>query len=157
MGLLIKFAPLTTQTKRNEKLNSNSKMRKAKHNKLLNQTCNNAGLVLNDGFTHAERRTKMAKSAQEAYDEISAHIAKQGGPYSKWYCGITSDIKTRLFADHNVPKKDHWFAYRECVNNEAARNVEKAFLEHGCDGGEGGGDKNAVYVYAYLKTSITNP
>jgi hypothetical protein len=99
----------------------------------------------------------MAKTAQQAYDEISAHISKQGGPYSQWYCGITTDIESRLFDDHNVLKKNHWFVYRECKSNKAARGVEKTLLGLGCDGREGGGDENTVYVYAYLKTSITTP
>ena len=99
----------------------------------------------------------MAKTAQEVYDEIVAHIKKQGGPFSSWYCGITENIKNRLFGDHNVPEKDHWFIHRPCTSNESARNVEKALLELGCDGGTGGGDANAVHVYAYLKTSITEP
>lgn len=99
----------------------------------------------------------MARTAQEAYEEILAHIRKQGGTFSNWYCGITANIESRLFGDHGVPRKEHWFAYRECTSSEGARNVEKAFLGHGCDGGTGGGDDTAVYVYAYLKTSITKP
>jgi len=97
------------------------------------------------------------KSAQEAYDGILAHIKKQGGPFKSWYCGITQDIDSRLFGDHNVPRKDHWFTYRQCVNSSMARSVEKVFLDHGCDGGPGGGDNDADYVYAYLKTSTTSP
>lgn len=99
----------------------------------------------------------MAKTAQEAYDEILAHIQKQGGPFSDWYCGITENIKNRLFGDHNVPEKDHWRTYKQCVSSDAARNVEKALLDKGCDGGSGGGDADADYVYAYLKTSVTDP
>ncbi|SIN81297.1 hypothetical protein [Salinivibrio sp. ES.052] len=99
----------------------------------------------------------MSKSAQEAYDEILAHIKQQGGAFSKWYCGITENINNRLHGDHKVPEKEHWFIHRKCVSDEAARAVEKAFLEHGCDGGDGGGDNDAVHVYAYLKTSITEP
>ena len=49
----------------------------------------------------------MTKTAQEIYDEIVAHIKKQGGPFSSWYCGITENIKNRLFGDHNVPEEDH--------------------------------------------------
>jgi len=56
-----------------------------------------------------------------------------------------------------VPEKDHWFIHRPCASNEAARNVEKALLDLGCDGGTGGGGDDAIYVYAYLKTSVTEP
>ena len=99
----------------------------------------------------------MAKTDQEAYNDITQHIAKQGGKHSSWYCGITGDIESRLFGDHNVPKKDHWYIYRECNNATSARNVEKTLLNDGCDGGSGGGDDNAIFVYAYLKTSVTEP
>ncbi|MDO9566424.1 MAG: hypothetical protein Q7J15_06765 [Candidatus Desulfaltia sp.] len=99
----------------------------------------------------------MAKTAQEAYNEILAHIQKQGGSFSSWYCGITEDIASRLHNDHKVPEKDHWFIQRQCTNSTAARNVEKALLDKGCDGGTGGGDDNAIYAYAYLKTSVTEP
>ena len=99
----------------------------------------------------------MAKTAQEIYDKIVAHIKKQGSPFSSWYCGITESIKNRLFGDHNVPEKDHWFIHRPCASNESARNVEKALLDLGCDGGTGGGGDDAIYVYAYLKTSVTEP
>lgn len=100
----------------------------------------------------------MEKSAQEAYDEILAHIQKQGGSFSSWYCGITENIKNRLFGDHKVPENNHRFTYKKCINSEAARSVEKAFLQNGCDGGTGGGDDDAVFVYAYLKkTGVTDP
>jgi hypothetical protein len=99
----------------------------------------------------------VASTAQQAYDDIVAHIKSQGGPYSQWYCGIASDIQFTLFERHNVPKKDHWRIHRDCVSDQAARVVEKALLEIGCDGGAGGGDENSVYVYAYLKTSVTDP
>lgn len=99
----------------------------------------------------------MGKTAQEAYSEIIAHIQSQGGPISNWYCGITGDISSRLFGDHNVPEKGHWYVYRECVDSQAARAVENSLLDQGCDGGPGGGDASAIYVYAYLKSSLTNP
>lgn len=99
----------------------------------------------------------MAETSQKAYNEILAHIQKQGGSFSSWYCGITENIKDRLFGDHNVPEKGHWYAYRQCINSYAARSVENTLLDHGCDGGSGGGDADADYVYAYLKTSVTDP
>lgn len=99
----------------------------------------------------------MAKTAQQTLNEIVAHIRKQGGSYSEWYCGITSDIESRLYDDHKVPKKKHWSITRICATANNARAVEKALLKLGCDGGPGGGDEDAAWVYAYLKTSITNP
>lgn len=96
-------------------------------------------------------------SARQAYDDIVAHIVKQGGPYSSWYCGITSDWKERLFDDHQVPGENHWYIVRRCHNDNDSRAVENTLVELGCDGGSGGGDQSSVYVYAYLKTSATNP
>ena len=99
----------------------------------------------------------MAKTAKEAYDEILAHIQKEGSSYPSWYCGITGDVEQRLFEEHGVPEKEHWFAYRNCSSDDDARNVEDALLRLGCDGGPGGGDSDSTYVYAYLKTNVTTP
>ena len=95
--------------------------------------------------------------AQTAYDEIVAHINKQGGPYSSWYAGIASDWRNRLFEEHQVPQKGYWYIARQCFNDTDARNVEQALLKLGCDGGGGGGDHTTLYVYAYLMGPQTNP
>ena len=95
--------------------------------------------------------------AQKALNEIVAHIDKQGGAYSGWYCGITADIESRLHGDHKVPHKDHWFITRTCENETDARAVEATLIRLGCDGAPGGGDETTKYVYAYLKTSVTDP
>ena len=94
---------------------------------------------------------------EQALDEIKAYINKQGGEYSAWYCGIASDWADRLFDEHKVPTKDHWYIARQCHNNEDARTVETALVKLGCDGGPGGGDETTVYVYAYLKGTMTKP
>ncbi len=97
-------------------------------------------------------------TAQDVFNEIVAHIKKQGGAYSGWYCGIASNWESRLFDEHKVPRKqDYWYIARPCDNDTAARNVEKGLLEIGCDGGKGGGDETSVWVYVYLKGSMTNP
>lgn len=98
-----------------------------------------------------------SKTAQVIYDEIVAHIKEEGNGASNWYAGITEDIDNRLFGDHNVPRKDHWRIHRKASSADAARKVEKALLKYGCDGGSGGGDDDAIYVYAYKKTHVTNP
>ena len=98
-----------------------------------------------------------AQDAQTIVNEIGAHIQKQGGALSTWYAGITGDVNERLFGTHGVPRKGHWYAYRRAVSANAARSAEKALLDWGCDGGTGGGDNGTIYVYAYLKASVTNP
>jgi hypothetical protein len=97
------------------------------------------------------------QTAKEVYDKIVARINKQGGAYSSWYCGIASAWEYRLFDEHQVPREDHWWVACQCYDNESARNVEKALIELGCDGGVGGGDDTTVYVYAYLEGTMTMP
>ena len=99
------------------------------------------------------------QTAKEVYDEIVAYMKLNDGKYSNWYCGIASDWEDRLFNEHQIPRppKDYWWRALQCYDNESARNVEKALLELGCDGGAGGGDDTTVYVYAYLKGTMTNP
>ena len=99
----------------------------------------------------------MAASSQEAYNKILAYIDQQGGAYSAWYCGITSDHKTRLFSQHNVPQQNYPYIAVDCVNAASARAVEKALLDLGCQGGGGGGDESSRFAYAYLTGSLTNP
>jgi len=100
----------------------------------------------------------MAKTKQTIINEIVAHIKKEGGPFGTWYTGITSDVDSRLFGDHNVPKKGHWFVYRYASSASVAREIEKVLIdEYGTDGGSGGGDASSSAVYSYKKTSITDP
>lgn len=99
----------------------------------------------------------MSKDAQVIVNEFNDHIKKQGGQPFHWYVGITEDVEERLFGGHRIPRKNHWFIYREADSAREARAVEKAFLDVGFDGGGGGGDNDARFVYAYLKTSITEP
>lgn len=98
-----------------------------------------------------------AQDAQQVYNQIVAHIKKQGGAYSSWYCGIASDWEDRLFNDHQVPREKHWWIALQCHNDGDAREVESALIKMGCDGAPGGGDETTVYVYAYLKGSMTDP
>ena len=96
-------------------------------------------------------------SAQEAYDAIIAYIKKQGGAARSWYAGIAADARDRLFSDHNISEDSGWWILQHCKSSTDARAVEKALLDYGCDGGEGGGDKTTTQAYAYLKTHTTDP
>jgi hypothetical protein len=96
------------------------------------------------------------KTYDEAYSYITAHISEQGGKNNNWYVGISDDARRRL-SEHQVPEDNYWHIFCTCIDNEIAREVEKALIESGCDGGEGGGDDASTQIYAYLKSSVTDP
>ncbi|MDR4496483.1 MAG: hypothetical protein MRK02_00925 [Candidatus Scalindua sp.] len=91
----------------------------------------------------------------EIIQDIDNHIHKCGGVYSRWYIGIASDPRDRLFNDHKVEKNNDAWIIRDCGSEEAVRRVEKYFLDRGCDGGTGGGDSATTYAYAYKKNAHT--
>ncbi len=87
--------------------------------------------------------------------EIQTHMAKCGGTYGDWYCGIASNPRQRLFEDHNISEKNDAWIHRDCGTEVVARNVERCFLGKGCKGDEGGGDWQTKHVYAYKITSYS--
>ncbi|MFQ5714946.1 MAG: hypothetical protein ACE5GU_13020 [Candidatus Scalinduaceae bacterium] len=95
------------------------------------------------------------KTVAQIIQEINDHIRKSGGGYSRWYVGIASDPRDRLFNDHNVNKDNDAWIIRDCGSETAARKVEKYFLDRGYDGGAGGGDSSTRYAYAYKKNTHT--
>ena len=91
---------------------------------------------------------------EEIIDKFEDFMSK---PYSSWYVGISETPRNRLFTGHNVDEKtDHWI-YNTASSSTIAREIEKHFLELGCDGGSGGGDEDARAVYAYKKSTNTDP
>ncbi len=99
----------------------------------------------------------LPQSAEVLCDEVVYHMSEKGEPYSAWYCGIASDWEGRLFNKHKVPRDAPWYIVGQCYSTADARSIERYLLELGCDGGGGGDDRPAVYVYAYLKTRETEP
>ena len=93
------------------------------------------------------------------YLEIITEISNRVKDYNfnQLYCGITSDIESRVYGDHNVPKEGDTFYAVEADSNEIARDVERYFLKNGMEGDEGGGDDSSNYVYVYHMTSSTKP
>ena len=86
--------------------------------------------------------------------EIQKYIDDNGGVsgHYGWYVGITADPERRLFQDHKVNKQDGSWIYGQASSNSVAREIERHFLDHGCNGGSGGGTPDAQYVYAYRIT-----
>ena len=98
----------------------------------------------------------MAVSAQAAFRTLTEYIDENGGNYQRWYAGRSSDPETRLFGEHNVSKTEKW-VYSPCANEADAGNVKMALLDLGCDGKPGSGENTGTWVYAFLKSSRTNP
>jgi len=101
----------------------------------------------------------MAYSKDQIIADIKEYISKSGA--QKWnevYVGVSKDAKDRLFNGHSVQEKGDWWIYRQATSSAVARDVEAFFVNTlGSDGGTGGGDQSADYVYAYKKASHTNP
>lgn len=91
---------------------------------------------------------------------IVDYMSQEGLSIQDWsevYVGVSKDAEDRLFNGHQVQKeKDAWI-YKPATSSTVARDVESHFLGLGCDGGPGGGDETAIYVYAYKKAAHTNP
>mgnify|MGYP001569366803 CR=1 FL=1 len=87
--------------------------------------------------------------------EICAYADRDGDGYSKWYCGIASDINKRLFTDHNVAEQNSWWIHHNAGTEQNARDTEARLIQLGFTGGEGGGDSSTIHVYAYKITNST--
>lgn len=100
----------------------------------------------------------MPKKEEDIKRAISSYMTRVGGSARSWYVGITDDPARRLFNGHNVHEPTGKYISRKAYSAEVARRVEKHLVrEKGADGGKGGGDENTVHVYAYRKTTNTNP
>jgi len=101
--------------------------------------------------------TIMATDKQTIINDIKNHINKNGGSYSDWYVGIAKNPRDRLFQDHNVRQSGEAWIFRQAESETIARQIEDYFVNTlGTDGGTGGG-VSPDHVYAYKKTSHSNP
>lgn len=85
--------------------------------------------------------------------KIEDFIRNKGGQYSAFYVGITDDPKRRL-EEHEVTSEPS--IAHQGDSHEAVREAEEYFLEKGTKGGEGGGDKNSDFIYAYKISPSTD-
>lgn len=99
----------------------------------------------------------MSYSADQIITDINGYMQLHGGSNPSWYVGIAADARDRLFKGHGVVEEGGVWIYRRALSTAVARQVEKAYLDAGCDGGPGGGDELTVYVYAYRKTPSSRP
>lgn len=105
-------------------------------------------------MSYFSSQNQLSEVAQKAFADISAHIERFQPTYSRWYAGIATDPRQRLFSDHNVSEADGVWIYRDAGSESGARDVERRLLINGCQGGTGGGIMPKS-VYAYLITQAT--
>ncbi|MGB0682760.1 MAG: hypothetical protein ACPGOV_08630 [Magnetovibrionaceae bacterium] len=92
----------------------------------------------------------MAATAQQIVNEIAGHIRNCGGQYRDWYVGIAANPEDRLFSAHRVRKQGDAWIFRPAANENAARQIERHFINSlGTKGGGGGGTSATRFVYAY--------
>lgn len=94
-------------------------------------------------------------NGQQIATAIETLIAAYGGPYSAWYCGITSDPNDRLINGHNADGHNNVARYWDAGSDTVARSIEQYFIDKGCEGGDGGGDYRTKYVYVYKISHLT--
>jgi hypothetical protein len=93
-----------------------------------------------------------------AMGTLLAFIKKSKVPAKNWYVGITNDPYRRVFIEHNVPLDYQFHKAVDVPSVADARDVEAFFIQKiKTDGGQGGGESDAHFVYAFLKTETTNP
>lgn len=97
----------------------------------------------------------MGESAQNAFKFLHGYMRKHGGTYADWYAGIASDMRQRLFMDHNVDQEGGVWAHFRCTSKEEATSVEQALFRKQCNGGPGGGDDGTDFAYIYMITLET--
>jgi len=99
----------------------------------------------------------MVTSTNTIYGDFRAFIARKGEPLSKWYVGTTAEVYQSLFVEHYVSEHEGNWIYKQCANNQSAKNVKLSLMRLGCDGKAGGWDESINIVYAYLKSPGTKP
>ena len=100
----------------------------------------------------------MAKTEAEIKAYIKNYIDQNGADYPSWYVGIAENPKDRLIKGHKVDIDNDPWIFSTAESTDTARRIEQYFVEIlKTDGGTGGGDENTRSVYAYKKSSNTDP
>lgn len=92
---------------------------------------------------------------QNVIQEFERFMGIKGRYYSEFYIGIAADPIDRLTNGHGVNTNIPNVYSTTPMHTDAARAIEKYFLNKGARGGSGGGDSNTQYVYAYKITPQT--
>ena len=99
----------------------------------------------------------MAQKKSIIIRELHKIITSNWDSYHDWYVGISKTPNDRLY-DHKV-EADFPYQYKEeAWSSEDAGEIKDYFVHLlKTDGGPSRGDESATWVYAYKKTTDTNP
>ncbi|MFA6295171.1 MAG: hypothetical protein WC666_01965 [Candidatus Paceibacterota bacterium] len=87
---------------------------------------------------------------QQIINEFESFMGKYGKFYNQFYVGIAKNIFDRLTSGHNIDSSIQCIWSNNPMPTNEIRTIEKYFLDKGASGGQGGGDNNTRYIYAYL-------
>ncbi len=101
----------------------------------------------------------MVLSVQQIKHEILAYIKEFGGGFDEYYVGVAADPQAALFETHGVDRDNDPWLYKQALTYQAARTVQRYFLERlnadGAPPDEATEDTDCVYVYK--KSERTTP
>lgn len=87
-------------------------------------------------------------NAQEIANEIVKLVNHRGAPYERWTVGVTDSPGQRRSRHEQDGKDMSWWHAWNADTGQAARDVERHFLNKGMQGGTGGqGNADHVYVF----------
>ena len=102
----------------------------------------------------------MVELYEETIVDIQSYINKNSGTcnYVNWYVGINKNPIDRLLNNHKIKEKYDLWIWRQTSSPDIAQKIESYFINIlKTDGGTGGGNEGADWVYAYRKNSYTKP
>jgi hypothetical protein len=105
--------------------------------------------ALSESLTR-DQEDQMKYAEQQIMNEVIVHMGKYDGSYRDWYTGVAADAKVRLFNDHGVKEAGDAWICRQCVNEDAARQIERYFIKKGCKGGTFDEEQSTLTFYAYM-------
>jgi hypothetical protein len=82
-------------------------------------------------------------------DKITGYVGRYGGLFERWYVGIATDPRHRLFEEHGVSEESEPWIFLKTSSEEVGHQVMEALLHRGMLGGRGWADGDGSFVYAY--------
>lgn len=99
---------------------------------------------------------EKTKTYKSIVAKINAHIRANSTMgyvnYSRWYVGITNDVKIRKSKHNQTFPNNMYFQFFDAGTMDTANQIEAHFSKNKGtinDSGKGGAKENSIYVYAF--------